>query len=130
MTAIIALVGWVLNTAVGLVLLVRLLRARRQAPRLVYYHLVTALIGLGFWIGFVATGSAVLAWIGFAVLVVHNTSGDNLMLKGWKKRNPAARGIVYFQAVKYTLTRPLPLAHAMLAGVTFFPALAAAVISS
>src|SRR5690242_14208399 len=130
MTATIALVGWVLNIVIGLVLLTRLLRARRQVPPLAYYHLVTALTGLGFWIGFVATGSAVLAWIGFAVLVVHNTFGDRLRMKGWRKRNPAAQGNTYFQAVMYTAKRPLPAAHAIISGVVFFPALAAAVLSS
>lgn len=130
MAETIALVGWILNTVVGLVLLVRLLRARRRISALVYFHLVTALVGLGFWIGFVAAGSPVLAWIGFAVLTLHNALGDTLLVKGWRKRNPSAPGNAYFQAVKSLLKRPLPLAHAWLAPVAWFPALAAAVISS
>jgi hypothetical protein len=130
MTATIALTGWVLNTVIGLALLVRLLRARRQIPALAYYHLTTALIGLGFWIGFMAAGSVVLAWIGFAVLTLHNAFGDTLMVKGWRKRHPTATGNAYLQAVKYTAKRPLPLVHAALAPVAWFPALAAAVISS
>lgn len=130
MTATIALVGWVVNIVLGLVLLLRMLRSRRQVPSLAYYHLVTAFVGLGFWIGFVATGSVALAWIGFAVLFVHNTFGDRLRMKGWRKRNPTAQGNAYFQAVLYTAKRPLPAVHAMLSGVVFFPALAAALISS
>ena len=130
MTATIALVGWVLNTVVGLVLLVRLLRARRQIPRLAYYHLVTAFAGLGIWVGFMAAGSPLLAWLGFAVLTLHNTFGDKLMVKGWRRRHPDATGNAYFQAVKYTAKRPLALTHAALAPVAWFPALAAAVISS
>ena len=130
MTATIALVGWVLNTVLGLVLLMRLLSARRQAPRLVYYHLVTAFVGLGFWIAFMVTQSAVLAWVGFAVLFLHNTFGDKLMVEGWRRRNPDATGSAYWQAVRYTAKRPLALVHAVLAPVAFFPALAAALISS
>lgn len=130
MTATIALAAWILNSVIGLVLLVRVLRARRRVPALAYYHLVTALAGLGFWVGFMAAGSAVLAWIGFAVLTLHNTLGDTLMVKGWRKRNPDAPGIAYFQAAKSLLKRPLPLAHAWIAPVAWFPALAAAVISS
>lgn len=130
MTATIALVGWVLNIVVGLVLLVRLLRARRHVPNLAYYHLVTAFVGLAIWIGFLAAGSPVLAWTGFAVLTLHNTFGDQLMVRGWKKRHPTAQGSAYLQAVKYTAKRPLAFAHAMLAPVAWFPALAAAVISS
>lgn len=130
MTATITLVGWVLNSVVGLVILARVLKARRQVPRLAYYHLVTAVIGLGIWIGFMAAGSTVLAWLGFAVLTLHNTFGDQLMVKGWRKRHPDATGNAYFQAVKYTAKRPLALVHAALAPVAWFPALAAALISS
>ncbi|GAA3666880.1 hypothetical protein GCM10022267_61610 [Lentzea roselyniae] len=130
MTATIALVGWILNIVVGLVLLARLLRARRQIPALAYYHLVTAFVGLGIWIAFMAAGSPVLAWAGFAVLTLHNTFGDKLMVKGWRKRHPGATGNAYLQAAKYTAKRPLTMAHAMLAPVAWFPALAAAAISS
>jgi hypothetical protein len=127
MTATIALVGWVVNIVLGLVLL---FRARRHVPPLAYYHLVTAFVGLGLWIGFMTTGSAALAWAGFAVLTLHNGFGDTLMVKGWRRRNPSAPGLAYFQAVKSLLKRPLPLAHAWIAPVAWFPALAAAVISS
>jgi len=127
MTATIALVGWVANIVLGLVLL---FRARRHVPPLAYYHLVTAFVGLGLWIAFMATDSAVLAWAGFAVLTLHNTFGDRLRMKGWRKRNPTAQGNAYFKAVLYTAKRPLPAVHAMISGVVFFPALAAAVISS
>lgn len=130
MTATIALVAWALNTVIGLALLVRLLRARRHVPTLAYCHLVTAFVGLGVWIGFVAAGSALLAWIGFAVLTLHLTLGDTLMVKGWRKRNPAAQGNAYLQAVKSMTKRPLPLVHAWLSPLAWFPALAAAVISS
>jgi hypothetical protein len=127
MTATIALVGWVVNIVLGLVLL---FRARRHVPPLAYYHLVTAFVGLGLWIAFMATDSAVLAWTGFAVLTLHNGFGDTLMVKGWRRRNPSAPGIAYFQAAKSLLKKPLPLAHAWIAPVAWFPALAAAVISS
>jgi hypothetical protein len=130
MTATIALAAWTLNTVIGLVMLLRLLNARRQVPPLAYYHLVTALVGLGFWIGFMAVGSAVLAWLGFAVLFLHNTFGDRLRVRGWQKRNPATQKNVYFKSMMAAMRRPLTAVHAILAGVTFFPALAAAVISS
>lgn len=130
MAATIALVGWVLNIVVGLVLLWRVLRARRQLPPLAYYHLATAFVGLGIWIAFLAAGSALLAWLGFAVLTLHNAFGDTLMVRGWRKRNPDVPGIAYFQAAKALLKRPLPLAHAWIAPVAWFPALAAAIVSS
>jgi hypothetical protein len=52
------------------------------------------------------------------------------MVAGWRKRNPGATGNAYFQAVKQTAKRPLALVHAALAPVAWFPALAAAVLSS
>ncbi|SFR26190.1 hypothetical protein SAMN04488564_109294 [Lentzea waywayandensis] len=130
MTATIALIAWIVNTAIGLVLLLRLLRARRRIPALAYWHLVTSLVGLGVWIAFVATGSALLAWTGFAVLTLHLTLGDTLMVKGWRRSNPDARGIVYFRATMSLLKRPLPLVHSCLSPLAWFPAFAAAVISS
>ena len=130
MAATIALASWIVNTVIGLVLLVRLLRARRRIPALAYYHLVTAFVGLGIWIGFMAAGSALLAWIGFAVLTLHLTLGDTLMVRGWRRSNPTAQGNAYFQAVKSMTKRPLPLVHAWLSPLAWFPALAAAVISS
>lgn len=130
MTATIALVGWVLNIVVGLTILTGVLRARRHVPRLAYYHLTTALVGVGVWIAFMAAGSAVLAWIGFGILTVHNGFGDTLMVKGWRRRNPDAPGIAYFQAAKAAAKKPLLLAHGFLAPVAWFPALAAAIISS
>jgi hypothetical protein len=114
-------------------MLVRLLRARRRVPPLAYFHLATALVSLRFWIGFVAAGAVVLAWIGWAVLNLTNGLGDTLLTKGWRKRNPAARGNAYLKAATeavFTTKRPLPLVHGILAGGTYFTALAAALISS
>ncbi|KJK44110.1 hypothetical protein UK23_30650 [Lentzea aerocolonigenes] len=130
MTATIALAGWVLNIMVGLVILTGVLRARRHVPPLAYYHLTTAFVGLGFWIAFMAAGSALLAWIGFGILTLHNAFGDTMMVKGWRRRNPDAPGNAYFQAAKAAARKPLLLAHGFLAPVAWFPALAAAIISS
>src|SRR5688500_15674211 len=105
MTATIALAAWTLNTVIGLVMLLRLLNARRQVPPLACYHLVTALVGLGFWIGFMAVGSAVLAWLGFAVLFLHNTFGDRLRVRGWQKRNPTTQKNVYFKSMMAAMRR-------------------------
>lgn len=105
MTATIALAGWVLNIVVGLTILAGVLRARRHVPPLAYYHLTTAFVGLGVWIAFMAAGSALLAWVGFGILTLHNVFGDTLMVKGWRKRNPDAPGIAYFQAAKAAADR-------------------------
>ncbi|MDX3660373.1 hypothetical protein PV646_23980 [Streptomyces sp. ID05-26A] len=125
--AVIALVGWVLNSLLGLYML----KARRQ--RLALFHLAVMLTGLGLWVGFVAADVVALAWLAWAVLNVGNGLGDTLLTRGWRRRNPTAPGNAYWQAAKeatFTTKRPLPLAHGFLAGGTYFTALAAAVISS
>ncbi|WP_439659033.1 hypothetical protein ACSHWB_42750 [Lentzea sp. HUAS TT2] len=125
--AVVALIGWVLNSLLGLYML----KARRQ--RLALFHLAVMLTGLGLWIGFVAADVVALAWIAWAVLNVGNGLGDTLLTRGWRRRNPGAPGNAYWQAAKeatFTTRRPLPLAHGFLAGGTYFTALAAALISS
>lgn len=128
--AIAALAGWVVNSLVGLFMLVR---NRRRMPPLAYFHLAVMVAGLGLWTGFVAAGSVLLAWLAWALLNVGNGLGDTLLTRGWRRRNPTAPGNAYWQAAKeatFTARRPLPLMHGFLAGGTYFSALAAAVLSS
>lgn len=129
--AVVALAGLILNSLIGLFMLVRL--ARRRVPPLAYFHLATALVALTCWIGFVAAGPVALAWIGWAVLNLANGLGDTLLTKGWRARHPGEQGNAYFRAAKeaiFSTKRPLSLVHGVLAGGTYFTAFAAALISS
>ena len=109
--------------------------ASSRPPRLVFVHVATALGGLMVWVAYLATGRPrALAWAAFAVLTLNNTLGDTLLTRGWRQRNhargaslpprggspgcatsPACRG-----------RRPVATLHALLAGVTYFLVLFAA----
>ena len=129
MTAVVALVTWVLNAAVGLWMLGRW---RGRAGLLVYSHLATASLGLTLWIIYLTVDRpAAVAWAAFVVLNVNNGLGDTALTRGWRRRNPhAARssGRDYLNAAVELMSgrRPIVLAHGMLAGATYFLVLLAA----
>ena len=106
-----------------------------RPPRLVFVHVATALGGLMVWVAYLATGRPpALAWAAFAVLTLNNTLGDTLLTRGWRQRHHAggttgsSRRRDYLRAVVETLRgrRPVATLHALLAGVTYFLVLFAA----
>ena len=137
-----ALAGWLLGATVGTAMLMRWLRWHRavrsassRPPRLVFVHVATALGGLLLWVAYLATGRPhALAWTAFAVLTLNNVLGDTLLTRGWRQRHHASaatgssRRRDYFRAVVETLRgrRPVATLHALLAGVTYFLVLFAA----
>lgn len=110
--------------------------ASSRPPRLVFVHVGTALGGLMVWVAYLATGRPrALAWAAFAVLTLNNTLGDTLLTRGWRQRHHASgtpgsssRRRDYLRAVVETLRgrRPVATLHALLAGVTYFLVLFAA----
>jgi len=137
-----AVAGWLLGATVGTAMLVRWLRWHRavrsassRPPRLVFAHLATALGGLMLGVAYLATGRPhALAWAAFAVLTLNNILGDTLLTRGWRQRHHASgttgssRRRDYLRAVVETLRgrRPVATLHALLAGVTYFLVLFAA----
>lgn len=142
MTGTAALVVWLLGVTVGTTMLARWLRWHRavrsassRPPRLVFAHMATALGGLMVWVAYLATGRPRgLAWAAFAVLTLNNTLGDTLLTRGWRQRHHtrgttgSSRSRDYLRAVVETLRgrRPVATLHALLAGVTYFLVLFAA----
>jgi len=80
------------------------------------------------WVAYLAAGRPVaLAWVAFAVLFVNNALGDTLVVRGHRERHGRSAALRdYVRAVLGLVRRPLPLAHALLAGVTFFSVMLAA----
>src|SRR2546425_478502 len=128
MTPLLALASSVVGATLGLTMLVTWLRSGSTPPPLVYRHLVTALAGLAIWIVYLTTGRPVaLAWTTFAVLIVANTFGDTLVVRGNRERHgPSSGPRGYLRAAKDVMRRPRAFAHATLSGVTFFSVLLAA----
>ena len=129
MLAVVALVAMVLSVLIGLSLLTGLLRGRRPLPLTVLVHLVVAAIALAAWTTYVVGDDrAWLAWAVFALLLLINTLGDQLMLQGWRARAVREGRTVptgtrlYLAAARDTLSfaRPTAAVHALLAPVSFF----------
>jgi hypothetical protein len=137
--AIAGLVLWALTLLMGIVVLTVWLRKRRAGSRfptvVVILHIVTALLGLYFWIGFVVDGQAKWAWITFVIMNVNNLLGDAILTGRFR----ALSGTIgswwrdYGQAVRSLLRgeRPRPATlHATLAGATYVVVLIGAVQAS
>ncbi|MEV4313717.1 hypothetical protein [Actinocrispum sp. NPDC049592] len=121
MTAIAALVAWVISAGVGVVMLLRWRRAVPPPPAALI-HLAAAATGLALWITYLSTDRpAALAWVTFGVLIVINGLGDMLLTVRWRARRAntghGSAILDYFRAAREVMSgkRPAALAHAFLA---------------
>ena len=128
MTAVAALAAWVLNSIVGLVMLLRWAARRRPPPPLAYVHLASATVGLALWgVYLAADRPAALAWAAFAVLNVNNGLGDALMTRGWRARHgKGPRDYLRAAGDLMSGRRKAALTHGLLGGATYFLVLFAA----
>jgi hypothetical protein len=122
------LAAWVLQGAVGVVLLVRWAQnAASGAPRVIG-HVGCALIALGLWIAFLVTASPPLAWSAFAVVTVGNTLGDVMLvsrsrrLHGDRSRGWSDYGRAIADTFRGRLPRPVVF-HALFSAVVYFSCL-------
>jgi hypothetical protein len=132
--ATVGLALWVATAIFGIAVLVMWLRKRRSGTRfptvLVVSHVVTAFLGLYFWIGFVNDDQARWAWITFVIMNANNAFGDSILtgrfrvvtgVSGtwWRDYGHAVRSLLRGQ-------RPKPATiHALLAGATYVVVLVA-----
>lgn len=132
---LIALVLWLVTATLGIWELLAWRSSTTGPPSLAYRHAATALTGLAFWTGFVVAGREPLAWMAFGVLAVNNGLGDLLTTSGWRSRNAGGTASLTKDArsavgeVLRFRRRPRVIAHALLAGATFFSVLASALIA-
>ena len=135
MFSLIALALWLVTAALGILELLAWRRSSSKPSPLAYRHAATALTGLALWVGFVITDRALLAWVAFAVLALNNGLGDLLTTAGWRSRNSGGTASLTKDArsaigevLRFRRSRRV-VAHALLAGATFFSVLAAAIIA-
>ncbi len=127
--ALVVLVLWLVQAAVGVTLFVSWLRhAHGRGARTVVTHVVSSLTGLAFWIWFVATGALAPAWIAFVVITIGNGFGDVMLLQRARRLDPAATTTAkaYRVAVSGAFRGALPPRvsfHAIFSGVVYFSCL-------
>jgi hypothetical protein len=128
----VALVALVAMLVLGLTLLTGLLCSRRRLEPVVLMHLVTALVSVASWTAYVASDEPRwLAWAVLLLLMLTNTFGDTMMVRGWRARavrggRPARTGAGAYVAAAVELlsfSRPIAALHGVLAGVSFFSVL-------
>ena len=89
--AMVVLILWIIEGAVGLTLFLSWLRhARGRGARNVVTHLVMMLAGLAFWVWFVASGALLPAWTAFAIITVGIGFGDAMLLGRARRFSPEA----------------------------------------
>jgi hypothetical protein len=124
--AVVALVTW-LVTAAGGAILVGIWFARggpragsgtRLAPGLVFGHVGLAVLGLVFWIAYLATDTGALAWVGFGALLPVALLGFTMFAR-WLASRRTEVAEAGFPIV-------VVLGHGLLAAVTLVLALLAA----
>ena len=95
-----ALVTWIITALIGSFMLIRWVRrgglrpqggavATHFPPARVFTHFGLAAGGLVLWVGYLVTGSSVVAWIAFAALVLVASLGG-LLVRRWAKDGRAA----------------------------------------
>jgi hypothetical protein len=124
-----ALIAWIITALGGLALAFHWARhggLRQQegirTPRLAT-HLGTAVVGLGLWIAYLASGDTVLAWLAVGVLVVVALIGISMLLLSLRGQTNTIRTEAPAEGV---LPLPLVVLHGALAMTTVTLALLAA----
>jgi hypothetical protein len=116
------LAGWLVTWLARLVLRPRRRRAADTATAFTVSHFGLALAGLGTWIGFVATGAAVLAWVALGMVVLVAGLGMGVLAAALPA--PARAGAA---ASRVRLPVTVVAAHGMFATLTILLVLLAAI---
>jgi hypothetical protein len=118
-----ALVAWVTTALGGLVLFLQWvrhggfsqkegIRARRLLP-----HLALAVVGLGFWVGYLASENRILAWIAVGMLVAVALVGISMLVISLRGRTTTVRTETPAEGM---FPFPLVVLHGVLATTTLF----------
>jgi hypothetical protein len=124
-----ALIAWIITALGGLALAFHWARHGGltqqegiRTPRLAA-HLVTAVVGLGLWIAYLASNDTLLAWLAVGVLVVVALIGISMLLLSLRGQTNTIRTEAPAEGV---LPLPLVVLHGALAMTTVTLALLAA----
>jgi hypothetical protein len=115
----VVLVAWLVQAAVGVLLLTGWLRHGRARSPVVLTHVGLSVLGVACWTTFVVVDQVLWAWAALLLITIGNGFGDNMLL--WRTRRMGGSH------------RRLPLRvgfHALFAGVVYFSTLAVCVVAT
>jgi len=131
----VVLVAWLVQAAVGVLLLTGWFRHGRVRSPVVLTHVGLSVLGLACWTTYVLVDQVLWAWAALLLITIGNGFGDNMLL--WRTRRMGGSHLSTVNAYKVALRsifrRRLPLRvgfHALFAGVVYFSTLAVCVVAT
>ncbi|MFI5622482.1 hypothetical protein ACIA03_03360 [Nocardioides sp. NPDC051685] len=124
----VVLVAWLVQAAVGILLLTSWIGHGRTPPRTVVTHVTLSVLGVASWITYVLSDMVLWAWAAFALIAIGNAFGDMMLLRRARAMGGSHLSTVnaYKVALRSMFKGRLPLRvsfHAVFAGVVFFSTL-------
>ena len=123
----VVLLAWLIQSSVGVSLLVSWWREGGRGSAIVVTHVGAGLLGLALWVGFLGTGSVVPAWLAWAVITIGNGFGEVMLLgRSRTKTGPRSLRKDYAATIAAALRGELPprvVFHALFSGVVYFTCL-------
>ncbi len=131
----VVLVAWLVQAAVGVLLLTSWLGRRRTPPRTVVTHVTLSVLGVASWITYVLADRLLWAWVALGLITVGNAFGDMVLLRRTRAMGGSHLSTVnaYRLALRSMFKGRLPLRvsfHAMFAGVVWFSTLAVCIVET
>lgn len=131
----VVLVAWLVQAAVGVLLLTGWFRHGRARSPVVLAHVGLSVLGVASWTAYVLVDQVLWAWVALLLITIGNGFGDNMLL--WRTRRMGGTHLSTVNAYKLALRsifkRRLPLRvgfHALFAGVVYFSTLAICVVAT
>ncbi|NGN91561.1 hypothetical protein G5C66_02245 [Nocardioides sp. KC13] len=131
----VVLVAWLVQAAVGVLLLTGWLRRGRGRTPIVLSHVVASVLGVASWITYVLTDRVLWAWAAIVLITIGNSFGDMMLLR--RARAMGGRHLstvnAYMVALRSMFKGRLPLRvsfHAVFAGVVYFSTLAVCIVDT
>lgn len=131
----VVLVAWLVQAAVGVLLLTSWVGRGRTPPRTVVTHVAASVLGLAFFVTYVVTDEVLWAWAAFVLITIGNTFGDMMLLQRARAMggNHLSTVGAYKLALRSMFKGRLPLRvsfHAIFAGVVYFSTLAVCIVAT
>ncbi|MER7606443.1 hypothetical protein [Nocardioides sp. NPDC127503] len=131
----VVLVAWIVQAAVGVLLLTGWFRHGRARSPVVLAHVGFSVLGVASWTTYVLVDQVLWAWAALLLITIGNSFGDNMLL--WRTRRMGGAHLstvnAYKLAIRSIFKRRLPLRvgfHAVFAGVVYFSTLAICVVAT